>query len=162
MKTFVSITLSIYSVKFLSLERKIYLCHWKTIKYSVYISGTTASLRAATSAAAGGMDGNIPVRLPRREGDGSRQIHHAKSRCGRRRGQAGSFGIAAKLAVTTDGLGKVRGRPGQTGDRGSDGAAYTGLWVSVPSAHLQPSVCISLSCILAQSVSRFSTMFSEL
>lgn len=72
------------------------------------------------------MDGNVPVRLPGREGDGSRQVHHAESRRGRRHGQAGSFGVAAKLAATTDGPGKVRGGPGQTGDRGSDGTAYTG------------------------------------
>jgi len=90
------------------------------------LAGTATSVRAAAGATAGGMDGNVPVRLPGREGDGSRQVHHAEGRRGRRRGQAGSFGAAAKLAATTDSPGEVRGRPGQAGDRGSDRAAYTG------------------------------------
>jgi len=90
------------------------------------LAGTAASVRAAAGATAGGMDGNVPLRLPGREGDGPRQVHHAEGRRGRRRGQAGSFGAAAKLAATTDGSGEVRGGPGQAGDRGSDRAAYTG------------------------------------
>lgn len=76
------------------------------------VPGTSATLRAATGAAASRMDGNIPVRLPGREGDGPRQVHHAEGRCGRRCGQAGSFGIAAKLAAQTDGPGEVRGGSG--------------------------------------------------
>jgi len=98
----------------------------KREKPASVLTGTAAPVRAAAGATAGGMDGNVPVRLPGREGDGPRQVHHAEGRRGRRRGQAGSFGAAAKLAATTDGFGEVRGGSGQARDRGSDRAAYTG------------------------------------
>lgn len=90
--------------------------------------GTSATFRAATGATARRMDGNIPVRLPGREGDEPRQVHHAEGRCGRRCGQAGSFGIAAKLAPQTDGPREVRGGSGQAGNRGNDGATRPGSY----------------------------------
>ena len=62
-------------------------------------AGTAAPLRAAARAAAGRVDGDLPLRLSGRAGDGPRQVHNAEG-CQRRRGrETGGLGAAAKLAA---------------------------------------------------------------
>lgn len=81
---------------------------------SVAVAGPTGQIRASLGAAAGRVDGDLPLRLQGRACDGPRESHHPEVCYDRSGYQKGGVHTAAEPAAPVNSAREVRGVPAES------------------------------------------------